>query len=82
METEGRGTGSEDMHALTIDTKRYGRLLARATSKVIETEEEHDRVLAEAEKLMGQGRRRRPRGSRLHPPVSLPPTGSEWKRWE
>jgi HTH-type transcriptional regulator / antitoxin HigA len=40
------------MGTLTIDAKRYGRLLARATPKVIETEREYAGSLKEIEKLM------------------------------
>jgi len=42
----------ETMGTLTIDAKRYGRLLARATPKVIETEREYAGSLKEIEKLM------------------------------
>jgi HTH-type transcriptional regulator/antitoxin HigA len=48
----------ENMGALTIDTKRYGRLLARATPKVIETEKEYAGALKKIEALMDQGRSR------------------------
>ncbi len=48
----------EKMCALTIDTKRYGKLLASATPKVIETEKEHAGALKKIEKLMDQGANR------------------------
>jgi antitoxin component HigA of HigAB toxin-antitoxin module len=48
----------EEMGTLTIDTKRYGRLLARATPKVIEAGKEYERALAEIEKLMDRGANR------------------------
>jgi HTH-type transcriptional regulator/antitoxin HigA len=38
-----------------IDVKRYGRLLARFTPKVIETEAENDAALAIVESLMEKG---------------------------
>jgi HTH-type transcriptional regulator/antitoxin HigA len=38
-----------------LDGKRYGRLLARLTPKVIETEAEHAAALAIVEDLMGKG---------------------------
>jgi hypothetical protein len=38
-----------------IDRKRYGRLLARFTPKVIETEAEHNAALAIVESLMEKG---------------------------
>ena len=46
------------MGTVTIDTKRYGRLLARAAPKVIETEREYERMLVETERLMDKGGRR------------------------
>jgi len=48
------------MGALTLDTRSYGRLLAKAVPKVIETEEENERILVEAERLMDRGDRRTP----------------------
>jgi HTH-type transcriptional regulator/antitoxin HigA len=42
----------------TIDLKRYGRLLAKATPCVITTEEEHERALATVESLMEKGERK------------------------
>ena len=41
----------------TIDDKRYGRLLAKATPRVIATEQEHERALAIVESLMEKGER-------------------------
>lgn len=46
------------MGALALDTKHYGRLLARAVPRVIETEADNQRTLAEIEKLMDRGERR------------------------
>src|SRR5207245_8143513 len=45
----------EKMGTLTIDTKRYGRLHASTTPKVIETEKEYESTLKKIEKLMDQG---------------------------
>lgn len=39
----------------TIDLKRYGRLLAKATPRVITTEPEHGRALALVESLIRKG---------------------------
>ena len=38
-----------------IDTKRYGRLLAKATPMVVKTEAENERLLAIVERLMAKG---------------------------
>ncbi len=46
------------MGALTINEKKYGRVLARLLPRIITTEEEHERMLAEVEKLMDKGERR------------------------
>ena len=45
------------MNATTIDmdTKRYGRLLAKTLPAVIKSEEENDRMLAIVEELMAKG---------------------------
>ncbi len=43
------------MGALVIDNKKYGRVLAKVLPRVITTCEEHERMLAEAEKLMDKG---------------------------
>ena len=48
------------MGALTLDTRSYGRLLAKTVLKVIETEEENERMLVAAERLMDRGDRRTP----------------------
>src|SRR5713226_783764 len=48
------------MGVLTLNTKRYSRLLAKAVPKVIETEQENDRLLAEIETLMDHGEQRTP----------------------
>jgi HTH-type transcriptional regulator/antitoxin HigA len=47
------------MVALTanFDMKRYGRLLAKASPRVITTEEERDRAVAIVESLMDKGER-------------------------
>jgi HTH-type transcriptional regulator/antitoxin HigA len=50
----------EEMGTLTIDTKRYGRLLASTTPKIIENEKEYEGSLKKIEKLMDQGLHRRP----------------------
>ena len=38
--------------ALAIDLKKYGRLLAQSLPVVIDTEDEYQRLLAQAERLM------------------------------
>lgn len=43
------------MSTVTINPARYKRLLSRIMPVVIQTEEENDRMLAEAEKLMAKG---------------------------
>jgi HTH-type transcriptional regulator/antitoxin HigA len=43
------------MGALTIDNKEYGRVLARVLPRVIVTDEEHERLLGEVERLMDKG---------------------------
>ena len=43
------------MGALTIDYKKYGRVLARVLPRVIVTDEEHERLLGEVESLMDKG---------------------------
>ena len=48
------------MGAVTLDSRRYARLLAKAVPKVIETDEENERMLAQAEELMDRGQRRTP----------------------
>ena len=40
------------MGALVIDNKKYARVLAKVLPRVITTDEEHERMLAEIEKLM------------------------------
>src|SRR5260370_29901152 len=55
----------EEMGTLTIDTKRYGRLLASTTPKVIETEKEYEGSLKKIERLMDQGVHRTPEESVL-----------------
>src|ERR1035438_759204 len=45
----------EEMGALTIDNKKYGRVLARVLPRVIVTDEEHERLLGEVESLMHKG---------------------------
>jgi hypothetical protein len=41
--------------ALTVDPKKYSRLANRIVVKVIETEGEHDHMVAAVEQLMGKG---------------------------
>lgn len=41
--------------ALAVDTRKYARLLTRTLPAPIETEEEYERLLAQAEKLMEKG---------------------------
>jgi hypothetical protein len=48
------------MATLTIDTKRYGRLLASTTPRVIETKKEYAGALQKIEELMDQGAHRTP----------------------
>lgn len=48
------------MGAVTVDAKRYGRLLARAAPRVIHSEREHARILEEIENLMDRGDSRSP----------------------
>jgi HTH-type transcriptional regulator / antitoxin HigA len=46
------------MGTLTLDLKRYGRLLAQTAPKVIETEKEYTRALERIEALMDKGESR------------------------
>jgi HTH-type transcriptional regulator / antitoxin HigA len=46
------------MGALVIDEKKYARVLARVLPRVITTDEENERMLAEVERLMDKGNRR------------------------
>ena len=46
------------MGALVIDDKKYARVLAKVLPRVITTGEEHQRILAEIEKLMDNGEHR------------------------
>jgi HTH-type transcriptional regulator/antitoxin HigA len=46
------------MGALVIDNKKYARVLARVLPRVITTDEEHERLLAEVEKLMDKSQHR------------------------
>jgi HTH-type transcriptional regulator / antitoxin HigA len=46
------------MGALVIDEKKYARVLARVLPRVIGSDQEHERMLAEIEKLMDRGERR------------------------
>src|ERR1035438_7405912 len=48
------------MGALRVDLQAYGRLLARSTPKVIETEADYNRSLAEVDRLMDRGDQRTP----------------------
>ena len=43
------------MGALVIDNRKYARVLAKVLPRVIVTDEEHARMLAEVEKLMDKG---------------------------
>jgi HTH-type transcriptional regulator/antitoxin HigA len=43
------------MGALVIDSKKYARVLARVLPRVIATDKEHLRMLAEVENLMDKG---------------------------
>jgi HTH-type transcriptional regulator/antitoxin HigA len=44
------------MGTLIIDNKKYARVLAKVLPRVIATGEEHERMLAEVEKLMDKGK--------------------------
>jgi HTH-type transcriptional regulator/antitoxin HigA len=46
------------MGALVIDNKKYARVLAKVLPRVIATNEEHERLLTEVEKLMDKGEHR------------------------
>jgi HTH-type transcriptional regulator/antitoxin HigA len=46
------------MGALVIDNKKYARILARVLPRVITTDEEHERLLSEVEKLMDKSQYR------------------------
>ena len=46
------------MGTLVIDNKKYARVLAKVLPRVIATDEEHERMLAEVEKLMDKGEHR------------------------
>ena len=46
------------MGALVIDDRKYARVLAKVLPRVITTDQEHERMLAEVEKLMDKGERR------------------------
>jgi HTH-type transcriptional regulator/antitoxin HigA len=46
------------MGALVIDDKKYARVLAKFLPRVIATDEEHERMLGEVEKLMDKGEHR------------------------
>ena len=46
------------MGSLVIDNKKYARVLARVLPRVIKTKKEHERILAEVEKLMDKGEHR------------------------
>jgi HTH-type transcriptional regulator/antitoxin HigA len=46
------------MGALVIDNKKYARILAKVLPRVITTGEEHERLLAEVEKLMDKSEHR------------------------
>lgn len=46
------------MGALAIDNKKYARVLAKVLPRVITTSKEHERMLAEVERLMDKGEHR------------------------
>ncbi len=46
------------MGGVAIDNKRYARVLARTLPRLIEDGQEHDRALADIERLMDKGDRR------------------------
>ena len=46
------------MGALVIDDKKYARVLAKVLPRVITTDQEHERMLGEVEKLMDNGEHR------------------------
>ncbi len=46
------------MGTLVIDNKKYARVLAKVLPRVITTDDEHERTLAEVEKLMDKGEHR------------------------
>jgi HTH-type transcriptional regulator/antitoxin HigA len=46
------------MGALVIDNKKYARVLAKVLPRVITTDKEYERMLAEVEKLMDKGKHR------------------------
>lgn len=46
------------MGALAMDDKKYARVLAKILPRVIATRKEHERMLAEVEKLMDKGEHR------------------------
>ena len=46
------------MGVLVIDKKKYARVLVKVLPRVIATDEEHERMLAEVEKLMDKGEHR------------------------
>ena len=46
------------MGALVIDDKKYARVLAKVLPRVIASDDEHERILVEAEKLMDKGEHR------------------------
>lgn len=43
------------MGTLALNNKKYARVLAKVLPRVITTDEEHERMLAEVEKLMDKG---------------------------
>jgi len=48
------------MGTLTIDDRKYARLLARVLPRIITSGQEHERMLAEVERLMDKGDSRTP----------------------
>jgi len=48
------------MSALVIDNRKYARVLAKVLPRVIATDQEHERMLAEVERLMDKSEHRTP----------------------
>jgi HTH-type transcriptional regulator / antitoxin HigA len=48
----------ETVGTLVLDNKKYARVLAKVLPRIITSNQEHERLLAEAENLMDKGERR------------------------
>lgn len=48
------------MGALAIDDRKYARVLARVLPRIITSSQEHERMLAEVDRLMDKGDSRTP----------------------